>query len=180
MYNFAAKTLRSGKYLAAMMAGLLIMLMAGQADAGRVKAKPSIAGSKVSKWKAKGTSFKHETLRRGKRGPVLHWQRSATKKNGTTNVVGKTWGTPFKGTEWKSGDKQLRKVTQKAADGTTRTVFSVTGAKGTTRTSIKGIPGIPTRRITSWTVGGTHMTAVRDLNANGKVVKSERRGHKAN
>ena len=57
--------------------------------------------------------------------------------------------------------------------------FSVTDAKGTKRTTITGLPGGITRRITTWKAGGALMTHTRDYDAKGKLVKQQRIANKA-
>lgn len=167
--------------VAALFVALLIALSGYQAEAQRAargaKVKPSVAGAKVKTWKANGTKFKHESLKMN--GKTVHWERASTGKKGTTKVNGKTWGSSYKGNEWKSGNKMLRKVRVKGSDGSKREVFTVTEKNGTARKTIKGIPGVATRRITTWKVGNTQMTATRDYNASGKVISKQRTGSKA-
>lgn len=147
------------------------------ARAERAPARARVQGAKVRSWKANGVEFQHETLRMN--GKVVHWERRATRKSGTVSVRGKTWGSSYKGNEWQSGGKSFRKVTVKGTDGSRRRVFRVTEPNGTERTSIKGIPGVETRRITRWKLGNTVMTETRDFDAAGKLSSRARTGHKA-
>lgn len=171
-------SLSAARRAAAVAALLAASLWAQHADAGRKAAapRPTIAGARVKAWKAKGTRFEHETLRM--HGNIVHWERRAAGAKGTTKVTGKTWGSSYKGHQWQSGGKTLRKVTVKGTDGSKRQVWSVTEKNGTTRQTITGLPGGITRRITTWTAGKTQMTATRDYDASGTLVKSERTGHK--
>ena len=172
---------RRASHLAALFVGLLFALSGVQAHAQRAarsaKAKPTVAGAKVKSWKANGTKFQHETLKMG--GKVVHWERASTGKKGSTKINGKTWGSSYKGNQWKSGNKMLRKVRVKGTDGSKREVFSITEKSGTKRTTIKGIPGVATRRITTWKVGNTQMTSTRDYGKDGKVTAQSRSGQKA-
>ena len=147
------------------------------ARAKRAPVRARIEGAKVKSWKANGVEFQHETLRMS--GKVVHWERRARRKSGTVSVRGKTWGSSYKGSEWQSGGKSLRKVTVKGTDGSTRRIFRVTEPNGTERTSIKGIPGVETRRITRWKLGNTMMTETRDFDAAGTLTARSRTGHKA-
>jgi hypothetical protein len=161
----------------AVLVALLVSLAGFQAEAQRAaRAKPK-PGATTKTWTANGTTFTHTNQKM--HGKTVHWERASTKKNGVTTLRGKTWGSPYKGHTWKSGDKTLRKVKVDGSDGTKREVFSVTDRKGTTRTTITGLPGGTTRRITSWKVGNTKMTDTRDYGADGKLVKRHRTGHKA-
>ncbi|HLU68443.1 MAG TPA: hypothetical protein VKZ63_19295 [Kofleriaceae bacterium] len=165
--------------LAALLIGLFVALSGARVEAqraARAKAKAKPAATSRT-WTANGTRFRHETQRM--HGKVVHWERGTTGKSGVTKLRGKTWGSSYKGHEWKSGDKTLRKVTVNGSDGTKRKVFSVTNGKGTKRTTITGLPGGQTRRITRWQVGNTNMTDMRDYGADGKLTKRQRFGHKA-
>jgi hypothetical protein len=122
---------------AAIAVAALLALSARQADAGRRAApQPRVAGAKVKAWKASGTRFEHETLRM--HGNVIHWERRATGKKGTTKVTGETWGSRYKGHEWRSGGKTLRKVKIQGSDGSTRRVFQVTDRSGASRVYVDG------------------------------------------
>jgi hypothetical protein len=178
-----------GGRLAAVLAALLVALSGLRAAEAQQRAASSRSaatapaarttpsGATVRTWKANGTTFRHENQRM--HGKTVHWERATTGKSGTTRVRGKTWGSTYKGHEWQKDGKSLRKVTVEGSDGTRRGVFSVTDRKGTTRTTITGLPDGTTRRITSWRVGNTQMTDTRDYGADGKVVKRQRTGSRA-
>lgn len=179
MHHLAQLTRRPG---AALLIAVTLVLAGAQADAGRAPArKPTVAGAKPKAWKAGNTNFTHETLK-DSGGNVIHWERTAKKagkKAGTTKVTGATWGSSYKGHEWERGNNAFRAITMAGSDGSKTKQFSVTNAKGTKKTTITGLPGGVTRRITAWKAGNTVMTHTRDYDASGKVIKQHRSGNKA-
>jgi hypothetical protein len=162
---------------ALLLAAALVLAGAQAADAGRTPArKPTIAGAKLKSWKAGKTKFTHESLK-DSGGNVIHWERTARKsgqRGGTTKVSGETWGSSFKGHEWNSGGESFRAIDMKGSDGSKTRHFSVTDAKGTRKTTITGLPGGITRKITTWKAGGALMTHTRDYDASNKLVSQKK------
>lgn len=171
------RTLIARKSAALLLAAAFVLAGARAAEAGRAPArKATIAGAKIKGWKSGNTRFTHETLK-GPGGKVIHFERTARKvgqRGGTTKVSGKTWGSSFKGHEWTSGGESFRAVDMKGSDGSNTKHFTVTDAKGTKRTTITGLPGGITRRITTWKAGGALMTHTRDYDASNKLVSQRK------
>jgi hypothetical protein len=177
----AMRTTLARKSAALLRAAAFVLAGARAAEAGRAQArKATIAGAKIKSWKSGNTDFTHESLKDG-RGNVIHFERTAKKvgqKGGTTKVSGKTWGSSFKGHEWSRGNLSFRAIAMKGADGSKTKHFTVTDAKGTRRTTITGLPGGVTRRITTWKAGGALMTHTRDY-VGSKLVAQQKTVNKA-
>ena len=153
-----------------------IFLFAVDASANRVaktKAKPTIAGAKVKTWKAKGTSFRHETLR-SDGGSIIHWQRSATTRSGVTNFHGVTWGTKIRGTAHKANGLEFRTATRTHADGSNSYSISSVSPTGTKKSLVTTREG--NLKSTSWNLGNTRMTDTRRYNQQGELLGRTRRG----
>lgn len=161
--------------IALVLAAAFLLAGARTSEAGRAPRKATIAGAKIKGWKAGNTRFTHESLKDAG-GNVIHFERTARKvgqRGGTTKVSGKTWGSSYKGHEWTQGGASFRAIDMKGSDGSKTKHFSVTDAKGTKKTTITGLPGGVTRKITTWKAGGALMTHTRDYV--GKKLVSQRK-----
>jgi len=121
-----------------------------------------------SAWTANGVRYTHETQRM--HGKVVHWERTATMKDGSTKIVGKTWGSSYKGSEQRDGNTRYRHVTVQGSDGTTRDVTSAHGDLGSSHTVIRGIPGIGTRTVRTTIVNGAPVTKTEDTDVAGNKL----------
>ena len=167
--------------IAFLLAAAFVLAGARAADAGRAPArKATIAGAKIKGWKAGNTRFTHETLKDGG-GNVIHFERTAKKvgqRGGTTKVSGKTWGSSYKGHEWTKGGESFRAIDMVGSDGSKTKHFTVTEVNGTKKTTITGLPGGVTRKITTWKAGSALMTHTRDY-VGKKLVSQQKIVNKA-
>ena len=164
--------------IATLLAAAFLLAGAHVAEAGRPAArKATMAGASIKSWKQGNARFTHESLKGTGGRNVIHWERTSRKlgqRAGTFKVWGKTWGSAYKGHEWKQDGKSFRAVDMKGSDGSETKHFSVTDdATGTKKTTITGLPGGVTRKITTWKAGGALMTHTRDYV--GKKLVSERK-----
>jgi hypothetical protein len=155
---------------------ILPLLLASSASAQKARAAKSrtVNGVKVTKWKAGNTRFEHRTHGNSKIG----WERHTTGKSGVTKIHGKLWGSKVKGESASQGGKTLSLMTATGKNGQTRQTVTFKDTNGTVRKTIKMAPEGITRKITSWFMGGTKMTATRDYDSSGKLLKKSRTGHK--
>jgi hypothetical protein len=134
----------------AVLASLALLTFVVGVDLARAdRATRATRGPSRSSWTANGVRFQAE--RTPWHGGTAAWERRATRKDGTTAIVGKAWGSRYRGGETTKAGVTHRVIVLDGIDGKTHYAQTTTvGDKVTQRRVVDGVLS-----TSSWTAPST-------------------------